>query len=105
MAGFHYVAPLRRYILPQWHYTRLDDPNRRWDATRWDFYEAPAPWGPWTLFYSQNFGPEGWYNPSIPSKFISGDGKKIWLFTAGNFIRPDLNLYGLWMMPMTLELA
>jgi hypothetical protein len=105
MAGIHYVAPLRRYILPQWHYTRLDDPNRRWDATRWDFYEAPAPWGPWALFYSQNFEPEGWYNPSIPSKFISSDGKKIWLFTAGNFIRQELNLYGLWMMPMALELA
>lgn len=105
MAGIHYVAPLRRYILPQWHYTRLDDPNRRWDATRWDFYEAPAPWGPWTRFYSQNFEPEGWYNPSIPSKFISSDGKKIWLFTAGNFIRQELNLYGLWMMPMTLELG
>jgi hypothetical protein len=104
MAGIHYIAPLRRYILPQWHYTRLDDPNRMWDATRWDFYEAPAPWGPWTLFYSQNFEPEGWYNPSIPSKFINSNGKEIWVFTAGNFIRPELHLYGLWMIPMTLEI-
>jgi hypothetical protein len=104
MAGIHYIAPLDRYILPQWHYTRLDDANRRWDATRWDFYEAPAPWGPWTLFYSQNFEPEGWYNPSIPAKFVSSDAKRIWVFTAGNFIRQELNLYGLWMLPMTLEL-
>jgi hypothetical protein len=105
MAGIHYIAPLRRYILPQWHYTNLNDSNRMWDATRWEFYEAPTPWGPWTLFYSQNFEPEGWYNPTIPSKFISSDGKKIWLFTAGNFIRQELKLYGLWMMPMTFELA
>jgi hypothetical protein len=45
------------------------------------------------------------YNPTIPSKFISRDRKKIWLFTAGNFIRPELSLDGLWMVPMTLEVA
>jgi hypothetical protein len=103
MAGVQYIPPLNRYVLPQWYYARLEDPNRMWDATRWDFYEAATPWGPWTLFYSQNFEPEGWYNPSIPAKFISSDGKKIWLFTAGNFIRQELNYYGLWMAPMTLE--
>lgn len=104
MSGIHYVAPLDRYILPQWFYTHLDDPRRTFDATRWEFYEAPAPWGPWTLFYSQDFEPEGWYNACIPSKFIGSDGKNLWVFTAGNFIRQELGLYGLWMIPMTLEL-
>lgn len=104
MCGIHYIAPLGRYILPQWHYTRLDDDTRAWDATRWEFYEAPAPWGPWTLFYAQDFEPEGWYNPCIPAKFISADGKKLWLLTAGNFIRKELGLYGLWMIPMSLEM-
>jgi hypothetical protein len=105
MCGIHYVPGLDRYILPQWHYTRLDDPSRTFDATRWEFYEGPAPWGPWSLFYAQDFEPEGWYNPCLPAKFISPDGKKLWIFTAGNFIRQELSLYELWMMPMTLEVA
>lgn len=104
MCGIQYVKPLGRYILPQWHYTRLDDPSRTFDAARWEFYEAPAPWGPWSSFYTQEFEPEGWYNPCIPAKFISPDGKKLWIFTAGNFIRKELGLYGLWMIPMSLEL-
>src|SRR5205823_5528204 len=83
MCGMHYVPGLDTYILPQWHYTRLDDPSRTFDVTRWEFYEAPAPWGPCSLFYSQDFEPEAWYNPCIPAKFISSDGKKLWIFTAG----------------------
>jgi hypothetical protein len=103
MAGIHYVAGLDLYILPQWYYTHLDDPNRRWDATRWEFYSASTPWGPWTLFHAQDFEPEGWYNACIPSKLISADGRKMCLFTAGNFIRKELGCYGLWMMEFTLD--
>lgn len=105
MAVVQYIAPLHLYVLAQWFYTHLDDSKRRWDATRWEFYQASQPWGPWTLFFSRDFEPEGWYNPSIPAKFISGDGRKIWIFSAGNFIRQELKLYGLWMMPMTLDIS
>ena len=103
MTGIQYVAPLETYILPQWYYTHLDDDQRRWDATRWEFYAAPAPWGPWTLFHVQDFEPDAWYNPSLPSKFISDDGHRMWIFTAGNFWRKDLDRYGLFMMEMTLQ--
>ena len=105
MTGIHYVAGLDLHILPQWHYPHLDDPKRRWKATRWELYSAPAPWGPWRLFHSQDFEPEGFYNPSIPSKFISEDGRKFWIFAAGDFTRykEPQNPYGLNMFPVTLE--
>jgi hypothetical protein len=105
MTGIHHVAPLDLYIMPQWHYPQLDDPKRRWKVTRWEFYQAPAPWGPWTLFHTQDFEPQGFYNPSIPSKFISDDGRKFWIFVAGDFTdyKEPKNFYGLNVLPVTLE--
>jgi hypothetical protein len=105
MTGVHHLAPLGLYVLPQWHYTHLDDPVRRWRATCFELYQAPAPWGPWTLFHVQHFEPEGWYNPVIPSKFVDEDGRRLWLFVAGDFLRSRTvdDLYGLWMLPVTLE--
>lgn len=105
MTGIHHIAPLDLYILPQWYYTHLEDEARRWKATCLEFYYASAPWGPWTLFHSQCFEPQGWYNPCIPAKFISGDGKSMWVFVAGDWTTCDTThgLYGLWMMPMRLE--
>jgi hypothetical protein len=107
MTGIHYIAPLDLYILPQWYYTQLDNEARRWKATCLEFYYASAPWGPWTLFHTQNFEPQGWYNPCIPGKFVSSDGRKFWIFVAGDWTTADTThgLYGLWMIPVTLELA
>ena len=64
-----------------------------------------APWGPWTPFHTQDFEPQGFYNPSIPSKFISEDGRKFWIFVAGDFTASEQpgNFYGLNMLPVTLE--
>lgn len=107
MTGVHYIAPLGLYILPQWYYTHLDDDARRWKATCLEFYQAPAPWGPWSLFHTQNFEPEGWYNPCIPAKYINQDGRRMWVFVAVDWTTANTTngLYGLWMMEMTLELA
>jgi len=106
MTGIHYNQGLDLYILPQWHYPYLDDDARRFKHTRFEFYEAPAPWGPWRLFHTQDFEPESWYNPSIPGKFVSSDGKRFWLFVAGDFLgaaRPAKVYYALWMIPVALE--
>ena len=105
MTGIHYLAPLDLYVMPQWHYPHLDDPKRPWKVTRWEFYSAPAPWGPWTLFHTQDFEPQSFYNPSIPSKFISEDGRKFWIFVAGDFTASEepVNLCGLNVLPVTLE--
>lgn len=78
-----YNAPLKRYLYTSWtEYT-------------FEFYEAPQPWGPWTLFAHKDFGGYPWigldggpgcedpknggYATIIPSKFISDDGRSMWV--------------------------
>jgi hypothetical protein len=87
MTGVQYIEPLGLYIMPQWHYTHLEPYELpiSWQRSRWDFYQSPRPWGPWTLFHTQDFDPEGWYNPCIVNKFASPDGCTLWLFAAGDF--------------------
>ncbi len=69
--GVTYDAPLQRYIFASW------------SCATHEFYEAPRPWGPWNHFLSNDFGPlrlpnnRGQYGTSIPSKFISSDGKTL----------------------------
>jgi len=71
--GAVYDKPLQRYILATW------------GCATHEFYEAPQPWGPWSHFLSNDFGPlrltenRGQYGISIPSKFISADGQALYL--------------------------
>ena len=110
MTGLHFVAGLGLYILPQWHFVDHDDADRRWRTSRLEFYQAPHPWGPFSLFHRQDFG-ESWYNPAIPSKFISPDGTSMWLFLGGDFMdfhannvtETEQSYYGLWMARLDLE--
>jgi hypothetical protein len=105
MASIYYIAALDVYILPQWSrdYTRpeVQDLALRKKVTRFEFYQARVPWGPWALFHEQTIAPQGFYCPVIPSKFVSKDGRKFWLFTAGN--PPDKRWYRLTMIPVSLE--
>jgi hypothetical protein len=72
--GVVYNPGLNRYIYSAWtQYT-------------FEFYEAPQPWGPWTRFLTESFGRYPWshrqhggYATTIPSKFISADGKQMWV--------------------------
>ena len=69
-----YVAPLQRYLYTSWtEYT-------------FEFYEAPTPWGPFQRFFSLDFGVYPWsggsaggYATTIPSKFISSDGRSMFV--------------------------
>lgn len=71
--GAVYDRPLNRYLMVTW------------GCATHQFYEAPEPWGPWSLVFSNDFGPlrllqnRGQYGTSIPSKFISSDGKTLYL--------------------------
>ena len=105
MTGIHHIEPLGLYIMPQWYHTHLEVPEKRWKATCFELYQAPKPWGPWEMFHTQRFEPEGWYNPYIPNKFISDDGKRFWMFVAGDWTtagKPD-GYYKLFMMPVEVE--
>ena len=71
--GVTYDAPLQKYIFASW------------SCSTHELYEASQPWGPWNHFQSTDFGPlrvksnRGQYGTSIPSKFISADGRTLWL--------------------------
>lgn len=68
--GVTYDKPLKRYL-----YTS-------WTEFTFEFYESPTPWGPWKRFLSKDFGGYPWsaaraggYGTTIPSKFLSADGR------------------------------
>lgn len=62
-----------------------------WSEYTHEFYEAPAPWGPWRHLHTIDYGHFPWhgptspvakhggYAPTLPSKFISDDGCDLWL--------------------------
>ena len=103
MAGATWIPALACYVLPQWHFPHLQRPNpARWQHSRWEFYTAPRPWGPWTPFFTQDFAPEGFYNPSIPSRFVSPDGTRLWVLTCGDFVTHAH--YALHIAPLDLEM-
>lgn len=89
MTGIHYIPPLGLYIMPQWYYAYpLDTSGLDWQTavttspTYLELYTAEAPWGPWQCIHSEQFS-EGWYNPTIPAKFIGEDGSRFIMFAAG----------------------
>jgi hypothetical protein len=101
MTGVQYLSPLGLYVMPQWHYPHLDRPHPdRWQVTRWELYQAPEPWGPWTLFHEEEFAPQAFYNPSIPAKFVSENGLTFSIFTAGDFATQAH--YALHVVPVSL---
>nr|WP_281370314.1 DUF4185 domain-containing protein [Microbacterium pseudoresistens] len=57
-----------------------------WTEFTFEFYESPEPWGPWTLFLSEDFGEYPWdaeriggYGTTIPSKYVSDDERTLWV--------------------------
>lgn len=87
MAGATWIPAIERYVLPQWYFPHLERRSpQRFQHSCWRLYSAPAPWGPWTQFHEQDFTPEGFYNPSIPSRFVRDDGRSMWLLTCGDFV-------------------
>ncbi|SEE52481.1 DUF4185 domain-containing protein [Jiangella alba] len=77
--GVVYNEPLNRFLYSSWtEYT-------------FELFEAPLPWGPWRHALTHDFGPYPWLGPdaawprhggyatTIPSKFISVDGRDLWL--------------------------
>jgi hypothetical protein len=72
-----YNRPLRRYLMTMRSRAIAGGLNQ------FSIYEAPEPWGPWaTVYYT--LGADGWgESQHIPSKWISEDGRTIYLVFSG----------------------
>jgi CubicO group peptidase (beta-lactamase class C family) len=69
-----YVPGLRRYLLAVGY---SHDGG-------WGIFDAPEPWGPWTtVFHTVYWGLGGTHGYRLPSKWISPDGKTLWLVFSG----------------------
>ena len=84
MTGMHYIPAIDRFLLPEWAYVDLDGPDP-WRQTFLHLYEAPKPWGPWSLVHvEEDFG-NAWYNPSLPAKWFEDGGRRMWMVCGGDF--------------------
>jgi hypothetical protein len=102
MSGATYLPAQKCYFLIGWYYPAGGGKMpEAYLETRWDFYTAPHPWGPWTPIGSHTWRPEGFYCPGICPKFTSPDGKTIHAVTAGDWNNPDV--YRLTLVPLTLD--
>ena len=74
-----YNAGIGRYLMTMRSRAKSGGLNQ------FSIYDAPQPWGPWsTVFYTENWDTDPGEVQHIPSKWISGDGKTIYLIFAGN---------------------
>jgi hypothetical protein len=64
-------------------------------------FEAAEPWGPWSLFHvDDDWGTYGDYQPCFPTKWMSDDGKTVYLVSSGS--EEDYNFT---VQKLTLETA
>jgi hypothetical protein len=78
---------------------------------RYDFYQAPHPWGPWTAVrsYSDRFLSHGhMYGPTLCARFQRTEGTdvRMTLFTSGcPFEDVPAGLYKAWEIPIVVKTA
>jgi CubicO group peptidase (beta-lactamase class C family) len=69
-----YDAPLKRYLLTL----------GLGHGKGWAMLDAPRPWGPWTAaFVTRSWDVPETHGYRLPSKWISADGKTLWLVFSG----------------------
>lgn len=81
-SSISYNAGLNRYLW--WQQDRVGDADTRFSGG-FGIYDAPEPWGPWTVVYHTNdwdVGPGE--SGCFPTKWMSGDGKTCYLVFSGN---------------------
>ena len=82
--GITYNTALKRYL---WCQILPTSTHRRGPSFQGGFgiYDAPEPWGPWTTaFYSPAWDVAPGETSSLPTKWMSGDGKIMHLVFAGD---------------------
>jgi len=91
-----YIPEAKRYLMAQWHWEKGKWHNG--DCT-WVLREAPAPWGPWTTVATKVWAKDhDYYFPVFVPKFISKEGHRLYIFTAGG----GAANYGLKVIPIDL---
>jgi hypothetical protein len=104
MTGENHVAynpGIRRYLMGNYGFVDAQGNPRPYHvAGGWPesalrsqltLFDAPEPWGPWTLFHIQDdWGTYGDYQPSFPTKWMSSDGRTLLMASSGSF--DDYNL-------------
>lgn len=98
MTGENHVSynqGIERYIMGNYSFVDENVNPRPYHQLKWPtsvypsqltLFEAPEPWGPWSLFYqNNNWGTYGDYQPNFPTKWMSEDGRTMWMVSAGTF--------------------
>ena len=82
--GITYNAGLKRYLGCHVHPESKDERGPRFQGG-FAIYDAPEPWGPWTtVFFTNEWDVGPGETSSIPTKWISADGKTIHLVFSGD---------------------
>jgi hypothetical protein len=82
-----YLAGIQRYLLLNW---RLHEDFSPEEGTDLLVFEAPEPWGPFSLVHFEEYWEGKEFNPycpRIPLKWIEADGVTGWLQFSGNWGR------------------
>lgn len=80
-----YNAGLRRYILTSSHGVPSSEGGSGSHNASLGVFDAPEPWGPWTTMYYDDhwFLNNRTYHHKFPTKWMSADGKSMWLVFSG----------------------
>lgn len=98
--GPAYLPHRGTYVLFAWSYTEGGGHYTSSATTRWELYEAPHPWGPWTQVGEPHvWSPQGFYVPIVYPLFRDGD--RIFVATSGDF-RNWYDHYHLTLVPVEL---
>jgi len=82
-SGITYNAGLKRYLWCQVMLKSKHVQGPRF-AGGFGIYDASAPWGPWTtVFYTENWDVGPGETSSLPTKWMSSDGKTCYLVFSG----------------------
>jgi len=81
-SGISYNATLKRYFWWQAKFPKGIDGKT---AGMFGVFDAPEPWGPWTtVYYTENWDVGAGETGSFPTKWMSEDGKTMYLVFSGN---------------------
>jgi hypothetical protein len=88
-----YDAALHRYLLTFTHSYSNTVPGIWRAGSELDLLEAPHPWGPFSFVAREiDFGPSNGYAAGFPAKWISRNGRTLWMKWAANFDGCDKGL-------------